>query len=53
MTTGALVWLLLGACSAALYFGIAAVVTVKGSTDLRQLLGGPPENGNRPDQRSA
>jgi hypothetical protein len=38
MTTGAIAWLVVGAISAAVFFGIAAVVTVLGIRDLRELL---------------
>jgi hypothetical protein len=38
MTTGALVWLILFAISALLFFVIALVVTVRGVSDLRELL---------------
>ena len=40
MTTGTVVWLAVGALSAAIFFGIAAVITVFGIRDLRELLGG-------------
>jgi hypothetical protein len=40
MTTGAIIWLIVGAISAAVFFGIAAVVTVLGIRDLRELLRG-------------
>lgn len=40
MTTGVAVWLVLGAVFAVLFFGIAAVVAVRGFGDLRKLLGG-------------
>ncbi len=38
MTPGALFWLVLFALSAMLFFAIAAVVAVRGSGDLRELL---------------
>jgi hypothetical protein len=38
MTTGAIAWLVVGAISAVVFFGIAAVVTVLGVRDLRELL---------------
>jgi len=38
MTTGALFWLVLGGCAAAVFFGIALVVSVRGVGDLRHLL---------------
>ena len=40
MTAGVLAWLVVGAVSAVLFFGIAAVVSVRGYKDLRELLGG-------------
>jgi hypothetical protein len=40
MTTGVLAWLIVGAVFAVLFFGIAAVVSVRGVKDLRELLGG-------------
>lgn len=40
MTSGALFWFIVFALSAALFFGIALVVTVRGLGDLRDLLGG-------------
>lgn len=40
MTVGTVVWLIVAAIAAALYFGIAAVVSVYGIKDLRKLLGG-------------
>lgn len=40
MTAGTVVWLAIAAASAALFFGIAAVVSIYGIRDLRQLLGG-------------
>lgn len=40
MTPGVLAWLLVAAVSAVLFFGIAAVVSVRGFKDLRELLGG-------------
>jgi hypothetical protein len=39
MTTGIVVWLIVAAASAALFFGIAAVVSVLGMKDLKKLLG--------------
>jgi len=38
MDSGAIVWLVIFALSALLFFGIAAVVAVKGLGDLRKLL---------------
>jgi hypothetical protein len=39
MTPAALFWLVLFGCSALLFFGIAFVVSVRGVSDLRDLLG--------------
>jgi len=52
MTTGAAVWLLVAAGSAVLFFGIAAVVTLQGTKDLRQLLAGSDEVKRRTDGES-
>ena len=38
MNTGALVWLIIFAASALCFFAVAAVVTVKGFGDLKELL---------------
>ena len=38
MTDGALFWLIVCALSAALFFGIAVVVAIRGMGELRQLL---------------
>jgi hypothetical protein len=38
MTTGSLIWLIVGALFAVLFFGIAAVVAFRGVADLRDLL---------------
>lgn len=38
MTAGALFWLLLFGIAALVFFGIAAVVTIRGVGDLRDLL---------------
>ena len=38
MDSGAIVWLVIFAASAILFFGIAAVVAVKGFGDLQRLL---------------
>ena len=43
MKTGALVWLIIFAISAATFFIIAAIVTVKGFSDLKDLLRPPAE----------
>jgi hypothetical protein len=40
MTTGTVIWLVLGAVFAVLFFGIAAVVTILGVKDLKKLLRG-------------
>jgi hypothetical protein len=39
MTTGALFWLFLFGVAALVFFGIALVVTIRGVSDLRDLLG--------------
>lgn len=39
MTTGALLWFILLGLSALVFFGIALVVSVRGFSDLRDLLG--------------
>lgn len=53
MTTGAVVWLLVAVVSAALFFAIAAVVTLFGSRDLRQLLAGSHQINDQGDGTSA
>ena len=40
MTDGALFWIIVGGFFAALFFGIALVVTVRGIGELRDLTGG-------------
>lgn len=40
MTTGTVVWLVIAAASAVLFFGIAAVISISGLKDLRHLLDG-------------
>jgi hypothetical protein len=40
MTGAVVVWMVLGAAFALLFFGIAAVVSLRGLKDLRELLGG-------------
>jgi hypothetical protein len=40
MTTGTIVWLVLAAVCATLFFGIAAAVSIYGIRDLRKLLRG-------------
>ena len=47
MTTGTVVWLLVAVVSAVLFFGIAAVVTLYGAKDLRQLLAGSDQFKNQ------
>jgi hypothetical protein len=37
MTTGTIAWLIVGAISAVIFFGIAVVVTIYGLRDLREL----------------
>ena len=39
MTAGALFWLFLFGVAALMFFGIALVVTIRGVSDLRDLLG--------------
>ena len=39
MTAGALFWIFLFAVAALVFFGIALVVTIRGVSDLRELLG--------------
>jgi len=41
MTTGVILWLVVGAISATLFFVIAAAVSVYGYRDLRRLLARP------------
>lgn len=38
MTTGTIAWLIVGAISAVVFFGIAVIVTIYGIRDLRELL---------------
>ena len=52
MTGVTVVWLVLAAVSAALFFGIAAVVSVLGVKDLRELLGGADRVKKRSDRQS-
>jgi hypothetical protein len=40
MTEGAFFWIALFAIAAVIFFGIALVVTIRGVSDLRDLLGG-------------
>jgi hypothetical protein len=51
MTTGTVVWLSVAAVSAALFFGIAAVVSISGLKDLRNLLGGADQAGKQTDHK--
>ena len=44
MNSGALVWIVLFFLAALCFFGIAAVVTVKGAYDLKDLLSGSSED---------
>jgi hypothetical protein len=53
MTAGAVVWLVLAAMAAALFFGIAVVVSVLGIKDLRHLLGTSRRSSQESDRRSA
>jgi len=52
MTAGTVVWLVVAAASAALFFGIAAVVSIYGIKDLRRLLGGVDRARKRTDRQS-
>jgi len=45
MTTGALFWLILFGIAALVFFGIALVVTIRGISDLRDLLGSSGRRG--------
>ncbi len=47
MTGGALFWVILCGISVILFFGIAAVVSVRGIGDLRDLLGGAEKRGKK------
>jgi hypothetical protein len=49
MTEVTVVWLVLAAAFAALFFGIAAVVSIRGVKDLRELLGGADRVKKRTD----
>ena len=51
MTTGTVVWLVIAAASAVLFFGIAAVVSISGLKDLRHLLGGAGQAGKQTDRK--
>lgn len=52
MTGVMVVWLVVAAVSAALFFGIAAVVSILGVKDLRELLGGAGKVKKRTDRQS-
>jgi len=52
MTVLAVMWLVLGAAFAALFFGIAAVVSIRGVKDLRELLGGADRMKKKTDRHS-
>jgi hypothetical protein len=43
MNTGTLIWLIIFAISAATFFIVAGIVTIKGLSDLRDLLRPPDE----------
>lgn len=45
MTTGALVWTILFGVAALMFFGIALVVSIRGVSDLRDLLGSSVRRG--------
>ena len=53
MTTGTVVWLVVAAVSAVLFFGIAAVVSIYGMRNLRQLLDGADQAKKEHDRQSA
>ena len=46
MNTGTVVWLIIFAISAAVFFIVAGIVTIKGPGDLRYLLRAPDEREN-------
>jgi hypothetical protein len=46
MNSGALVWMVLFALAAICFFVVAAIVAVKGMSDLRDLLSGSDEESN-------
>jgi hypothetical protein len=46
MNSGALVWIVLFALAAICFFIIAAIVAVKGTSDLKDLLSGSSEESN-------
>ncbi len=48
MTTGALLWFVIFAVNAALFFGIALVVTFRGAGELHELLRTTKGKGGRP-----
>jgi hypothetical protein len=39
VTTGVIIWIVLFAIAASVFFGIALVVTIKGVSDVKDLLG--------------
>jgi hypothetical protein len=45
MTTGSLIWLIIFVVSVAVFFIVAAVVSVRGFGDLRDLLSAPDKRG--------
>lgn len=45
MTTGSLIWLIIFAVSVAVFFIVAAIVSVRGFGDLRDLLHTPEKRG--------
>lgn len=49
MTEATVIWLTIGAVSAALYFGIAGAVSIYGIKDLRKLLGKAGQAKKQPD----
>lgn len=49
MNTAGIVWLLIFALSTLTFFTVAAVVSVKGFSDLRDLLGGIRKRGSSSD----
>jgi hypothetical protein len=48
MTDGALFWMIVFAVAALVFFGIALVVTVRGMSDLRELLSSDNERSTNP-----
>ena len=47
MSTGALLWFIVGGISAIVFLGIAAVVTWRGLAELRELLGAKDDREGR------